>query len=71
MAAATMRITEDKNLATEGAVRFRIDQLSLQPPTAAILKRIAALKARLPKAEGQKMLPAIDPMLLLSKKDLE
>lgn len=69
--AATLRITADKDLATEGAVRFRIGQLEHMPQTTAIKNRLAALKARLPKAEGQTIRPAIDPMLLLSKKDLE
>lgn len=71
MAAAKMRITPDAELATEGAIRFRLDQLAKEIPTPAIARRIAALKLRLPQEAGKPILPAVNAALLVSKKDLE
>lgn len=71
MAAAKMRITADAELATEGAIEFRIDSLLKGEQTPAIARRIAALRLRLPQKAGAPILPAVNANLLISKKDME
>ena len=63
MANPTMKITPDAGLATIEAVRFRIsqlrDQLKGNPADAkGLLKRVAALQARLPESERPIAAPA-------------
>jgi len=71
MAAAKMRITADAELATEGAINFRIASLLKEPQTPATARRISALRLRLPQTAGAAILPAVNANLLISKKDLE
>lgn len=79
----TIKITPDANLATPDAVRFRIGQIRERlkdcPPDAkGLLKRVAALQARLPAekpaagaiATAAPLKPAVPAYLLASKSDV-
>lgn len=70
-----MRETPDSELATPEAINFRIEKLRRELGNnnrpAPLLKRIEALKMRLPKTPGAAIVPAVDPVLLLSKSDLD
>jgi len=74
MPAAKMRICKDHELPTPTAIQFRIDHIKaeannvLNPQQAA---RIAALRRRLPTDPNAPLAPAIDPNLLISKKDVD
>lgn len=67
------RITPDSELASEGAILFRIDQIKREnnPLTEAAARRIKALELRLPTQSGGPIKPAVPAHLLISKKDME
>jgi hypothetical protein len=69
-----IKITPDKELSSEIAVRIRIDQIRREcgeALTPGAFRRIQALKARLPRVEGEALKPAIDPALLVASNCLE
>jgi len=69
-----IKITPDKELTSEIAVRIRIDQIRREcgeALTPGANRRIQALKARLPRVEGEALQPAIDPALLVASHCLE
>lgn len=68
--AATLRVTPDSELATETAIRIRIDMLRKEIPVQQVLNRIKRLEARLPKTTGGGITPAINAGLLVSKRDI-
>jgi len=73
---AKITVTQDAELVTPEAVTFRIEGLRrellnpAQPNKLGLLRRIAALKARLG-VGTEPMKPAIDPNLLVSKGEVE
>jgi hypothetical protein len=72
---ATMRVTPDSGLASAEAINFRIGQLrkELAKPGnhSGTMRRINALRLRLPADSTKPLGPAVDASLLISKADLE
>jgi hypothetical protein len=68
-----VRVCKDENLPTPEAIKFRIDSIKRDSPilTPALMRRITALKLRLPKDPMAPLLPAIDPAMLIKKGDEE
>jgi hypothetical protein len=68
-----VRICKDENLPTPEAIKFRIEQIKRENPvlTPALMRRITALKLRLPKDPFAPLLPAIAPEMLIKKGDEE
>jgi hypothetical protein len=73
MSMPTIRICSDAGLPTPEAIKYRIEQIKRENSalTPALMRRITALKLRLPKDPCAPLLPAIDPALLLCKGDEE
>ncbi len=71
--ASKIRIAADSELPTVEAINFRIELIKRENPilTPALMRRIAALRLRLPKDDSKAVIPAINPALLVSKSDLD
>ena len=65
-----LKVTPDSALATPEAIRFRIGQLRAGEHGVQALRRIEALKARLP-ADGEKPSAGVDASLLVSKSEMD
>ena len=69
-----LRETPDHGLQTPEAINFRIEKIKRENNnvlTPALMRRVAALKARLPKDPNAPLAPAFAPHLLASKKDVD
>lgn len=70
-----LRETKDSELVTPEAIRFRIERIKAANPvmTPACARRVEALRQRLPSDPNNSavLAPAINPNLLISKRDVD